>query len=168
LCLRLIVPSLTPSTSSEAAAPLLARRTSWGSQRSRSRRLMRLSMPLLVAPHGVDNVLARRASLIGGPPIPLSATRPLSVDGGLTLRVAADHSSTVRLSAATPIPAHRATSREELESVRRMVYDADGIIIHLCRVNGDIDRSANAPSGAVPSFSSAALTSRRRACPRRP
>jgi hypothetical protein len=134
------------STSSEAAAPVPARRTSWDSQHSRSPRLMRFPTPLLVAPHGVDDTLARSAFIISGSPMPLSATCPFSVDGGLALRFAAD-TSTIRLSAATTIPAHRASSREELESVRRTVYDADGIIVRLHRVNVDVDCDTNATIG---------------------
>ena len=105
------------SASYKAAAPLLTHRTSWGSQRSCLCHLMRLSMPLLVAPHGVDNVLTRHASFIGRPPTSLPTTHPLSVDSGLALQVVANHSSTIRLSAATPIPTHHTTSREGLKSM---------------------------------------------------
>ena len=107
----------TLSASYKATAPLLTRRTSWGSQHSCSCCLMRLSMPLLVALHGVDNVLACCASFIGRLPTPLPAMCPLSVDSGLALQVVANHSSTIRLLATTPIPTHCVTSREGLESM---------------------------------------------------
>src|SRR6266581_2685205 len=80
-----------------------------------------------------------------GLPTPLPATRPFSVDDGLALRLAANNLSTTSL-AATPIPAHRATSREELESVHQTLYDADGIIVRFRRVNG-IDCDANTAIG---------------------
>jgi len=98
-------------------------------------------MPLLVAPNGADNTLARRASVLGGLTTTLSATRPSSVGGGLASRLAADISSTTRLEAATPTPAHRAALRE-LDDVRRNSYDVDGFIDHLRRVNGNVECDA--------------------------
>jgi len=136
----------TPNTSFEAAAPVLARRISWGCRRPCSSRLIRMPMPLLVATHGAANALARRASVLGGLATPLSATRPSSVGGGLISRLAADTPSTTRLESATPISTHRAASREGLD-VRRNSYDADGVLVRLRRVNGDVECDAATASG---------------------
>ena len=103
-------------------------------------------MPLLVAPNGADNALARRASVLGGLTTTLSATRPSSVGGGLASRLAADISSTTRLEAATPTPAHR-TALRELDNVRRNSYDVDRFIDHLRRVNGNVECNTAAAIG---------------------
>jgi len=67
------------------------------------------------------NAFAHRSSVIGK--TPMSSPRrpsigaPSSEGGGLTSRLAVDNSSTTRLSAATPIPAHCAALREEIDSI---------------------------------------------------
>lgn len=139
LTLRLVANASI--TSFEVAAPALARRTSWGCQHSHSSHLMRFPTPLLVAPYGADNALARRASILGGLTTILPTTRPSLANGGLASRLAADNSSTSRFEVTTPSPAHRATSREELD-VRQKSYDADGVIVRLRRVNGDVECDA--------------------------
>ena len=92
----------------------LARRAPWGRQHSR---------PPCPHPRRAVNALVHYVSIFGG------RWPRLTTGGGLASRLVVDNSSTTRLSAATPISAHRAASREEIDGVRRNSHDVDVYIV---------------------------------------
>ena len=85
-------------------------------------------------------------------PRPLHVQCPSLAGGSLASQLVVDNSSTTRLSAATPISAHHAALREEIDGVRQNSHNVDGFIVVYAKSTVMLNATQMLPSDAASWF----------------